>query len=84
MMGGECWSNGQPSGLRSTLSGFEVWPGEERVVVMCCVLSQYSLLLQDLSPPRCINGLNRRMLMLGGGRGGVRGGDTLGRCSIPS
>ena len=59
-------------------SGFEVWSGEERVVVMCCVLSQYSLHLQGFSPPRCINGLNRRMLVLGGGGSGVRGGDTLG------
>ena len=37
------------SGARG--SGFESWPG-----TLCCVLGQDTLLLQCLSPSRCING----------------------------
>ena len=31
-------------------AGFEPWPD-----ILCCVLRQYTLLSQRLSPPRCIN-----------------------------
>ena len=39
--------------------GFEPWPE-----TLCCVLGQDTSLLQCLSPPRCVNGY-RRILMLG-------------------
>ena len=45
------WPHGQYARLRSERSGFEPWPG-----TVCCVLGQDTLLLQCLSPPRCING----------------------------
>ena len=40
--------------IRSKQSRFESWLG-----TLCCVLGQDTLLLQCLSPPRCINGYQR-------------------------
>ena len=45
------WPHGYFAQLWSEQSGFKPWLG-----ALCCVLGQDTLLSQNLSPPRCING----------------------------
>ena len=45
------WPHGWCARLRSERSGFKPW-----LRTLCCALGQDTLLLQCLSPPRCING----------------------------
>ena len=65
------WPHGWCAQLRIEQSRFESWPG-----TLCCVLGQTTVLLQCLSPPRCINGYQ---INWGGGGGRV----TLQWTSIP-
>ena len=53
------WPLGQCARFRIEQFGFEPWPG-----ILCCVLEQDTLRSQCLSPPRCVNGY-RRTLMVG-------------------